>query len=152
MPNKPAYEELENRIIELEQSEMQRAKVEKVLRKSERHLSTLLGNLPGISYRCKIDEDWTMLYISEGSITLTGYHPSELIDNHSVSYNSLILPEDRQYVNEEIRKAIEQNRPFTIEYRILDRNKNEKWVWEKGIAIEEDRNGRLILEGFINDI
>jgi PAS domain S-box-containing protein len=152
MLNKPTYEELINRIIELEQSEIQRAKVEKALRESERHLSTLLENLPGISYRCKNDEDWTMLYISKGSETLTGYHPSELINNNSVSYNSLIVQEDRQYIYDEIQDAINKDRSFTIEYRIIDKNNNEKWVWEKGIAVQEYENGELILEGFINDI
>jgi len=40
---------------------------EEALRESERKMFTLLGNLPGIAYRCRNDRDWTMEFISEGA-------------------------------------------------------------------------------------
>jgi hypothetical protein len=53
--------------------------------------------LPGLAYRCKNDAEWTMMFVSEGSVELTGYFPSEFT-NQEVFYDSLILPEYREYV------------------------------------------------------
>ena len=115
-------------------------------------MATLLENLPGISYRCLKNEDWTMLDISERCRELTGYTPGELIGNRDIAYGQIIHPDDRSYIREEINRAAKKNEPFTIEYRIVDRNKNQKWVWEKGLATGHFRDGDEILEGFITDI
>ncbi len=139
-----------NRRLQREIQEKERA--EKALKESERKLSTLIGNLPGIAYRCLYDSDWTMLYLSDGCEALTGYRPAELIDNRTLAYNDLIVLDDREHVSREIQNAVNENRPFTVEYRILDKNKTEKWVWERGIAVQEEGDAPLLLEGFINDI
>ena len=152
MIKNPTYEELEQRVLLLEQAEIDKIKAEKALQQCRRQLHTLVENLPGISYRCLNDKNWTMLYISEGGLALTGYHPSELIDNRTLSYNDLIVPSDRELVRRNIQEALKEKKPFTIEYRIIDKNGNEKWMWEKGIAIQEEGSGRVVLEGFINDI
>ena len=36
------------------------------LQERERTLSTLLGNLPGMAYRCENDPQWTMRLVSAG--------------------------------------------------------------------------------------
>lgn len=41
------------------------------LEESERSKSVLLENLPGMAYRCRYDEHWTMEFISEGCAELT---------------------------------------------------------------------------------
>ncbi len=126
--------------------------LEEQLSESQRRMSTLLQNLPGISYSCLKDKYWTMLDISEGCKDLTGHEPADLIGNKVLDYKSLIHPDDRRHVTEEIENAVENQRAFTIEYRITDRNDVEKWVWEKGVATGIDAEGRQILEGFISDI
>jgi PAS domain S-box-containing protein len=127
-------------------------KIEHRLKESERKLSTLIGNLPGIAYRCLCDHNWTMIYLSEGCQELTGYKPAELISNRIASFNDLIVPQDRQYVWDKVQDSVDENRSFTVEYRILDRKGTQKWVQAKGISFQEEDNGLLILEGFINDI
>ena len=46
--------------------------LEDSLRESQRKLSTLISNLPGMAYRCLNDQNWTMEFISEGCFELTG--------------------------------------------------------------------------------
>ncbi|WP_300460532.1 transporter substrate-binding domain-containing protein [Desulfobacula sp.] len=121
-------------------------------KESERKLSTLIGNLPGMAYRCLNDENWTMLYLSDGCESLTGYTPSEIISNNRVSYNDLIVPEDRHFIWTEIQNAVKKNRSFTLEYRIEDKTGHQKWVWEKGIILQKDAGRSSIIEGFISDI
>ncbi len=127
-------------------------KAEDQLKESERRLSSLIGNLPGIAYRCGYDVNWTMLYISNGCYELTGYEPVELVKNRILSYRDLIVEADRQSVQDEIQTAMEERRAFAIEYRIRSKNKNIRWVWEKGHSICDIKNNRMTLEGFITDI
>jgi len=127
-------------------------KTEGELKESQRRLLTLMGNLPGIAYRCRNDINWTMLYISNGCYELTGYEPFELVKNRILSYGDIIVEADRQYVQDEIQTAIEESRAFAIEYRIRGKNKNIRWVWEKGQSIFDKKNNLMALEGFITDI
>ncbi len=117
----------------------------------ERQLATLMGNLPGMAYRCRNDADWTVLFVSDGAYELTGYRPEELQDNARVAYGNLVHPEDRDRVWKEVQSAIAESRPFILEYRITDANGDVRWVWERGLAVTPAGDDR-ILEGFISDI
>ncbi len=109
-----------------------------------------INQLPSISYKCKNDEIWTMLFISQSSKTITGYTPDELINNKRIAYGNLIHPDDRQMVKEKVLAALSQNQPFSLTYRITDKSGITKWVFEQGDSIEE--NGQIILFGFVFDI
>jgi PAS domain-containing protein len=74
---------------------IQRQTAEIALQESRRALETLMGNLPGIAYRCRNDPEWTMEFISAGCLELTGYPPEDLIHNTRISFAELIHPEDR---------------------------------------------------------
>ncbi|MFY9383569.1 MAG: response regulator, partial [Acetomicrobium sp.] len=51
----------------------ERKMMEKALVESERSKSVLLSHLPGMAYRSQYDREWTMEYISDGCMELTGY-------------------------------------------------------------------------------
>ncbi len=151
-----AYNDLLAKLTEKEQGlkqseERLKAALEK-LRERERALSTLLGNLPGMAYRCLNDEDWTMRLVSEGCLPLTGYPSHSLVNNAEISYNDLIHPGDRDVVRQQVWEALEERRPFQISYRILTKNRGERWVWEKGVGIFASDGEVTALEGFVNDI
>lgn len=116
-----------------------------------RVLDTLMTNLDGMAYRCRMDVEWTMLFVSRGCFDLTGYLPAVLIDNQQLSWEEITLAEDRPRVRSEILLAVELNRRFAVEYRILTASGEEKWVLERGIAVLDERNER-VLEGFVEDI
>ncbi len=122
------------------------------LRESERALSTLMSNLPGMVYRCKNDPDWTMEFVSDGALSLTGYAPEDLLWNSKISYAELIHQEDRDYVWELVQEAVEQRKAFLLEYRIRTSDGKEKWVWERGTGVYSTSGELLHLEGFITDI
>lgn len=137
---------------ELRSSYDELANNEQRIRESERALSTLMGNLPGIAYRCRNDEQWTMEFISDGCLELTGYPSSELVRNATLSYADCIHPEDRQYVWNSVQLAVEKQEKFQILYRIFTKDGTEKWVWEKGTGVFSAEGQLLSLEGFITDI
>ncbi len=130
----------------------ERKRVEVRLRESERQLSTLIGNLPGIVYRCLIKNDWAMEFISDGCLDITGYAPSEISKNSSRKYGDIIYTDDRQYVWDTVQEGIKKDKHFELEYRIVTKSGNTKWVWERGGKVSDMRTQDSYLEGFIADI
>ena len=116
----------------------------------EKILSTLLGNIPGMAYRCRNDVNWTMYFVSEGCFELTGYHPESLIENRDISYADLILPQYQAHVWECVQEAVQDREPFEIIYKIRTASGEEKWVWEKGVDTRSEDG--VILEGFVTDV
>jgi PAS domain S-box-containing protein len=137
-------ESLERRVAERDQAE-------EALRESQRALSTLISNLSGMTYRCRNDRDWTMEFVSEGCFELTGYRPSELTGNQSVSYRQLVHPSDREAAWSEIQAALREDRPFQITYRIITATGEEKWVWEQGRGVFSPKGDVTALEGYVID-
>ncbi len=129
-----------------------RKKAEEEAQESERLISTLMKNLPGMVYRCRNDRNWTMTFVSDGCMSLTGYSPQDLIGSHIRSYNDLIHSDDQEMVWEQVQEAVFQHRPYQLQYRIQTATGNEKWVWEQGTGVYSDEGELQALEGFINDI
>ena len=74
-------------------------------------IQSLVNNLPGMAYRCRWSGAWGMEFVSNGSKALTGYAPDELI-NAEHAWVKLLHPDDLTRVYEEIRTALDQERPF----------------------------------------
>jgi diguanylate cyclase (GGDEF)-like protein/PAS domain S-box-containing protein len=121
-------------------------------REREQMLEMLLSELDGMVYRCRIDEYWTMEFVSEGCKNLTGFSPDELLDNARISYENITHPHDRERVREEVNKAVEANTTFNLEYRILHADGSIKWVWERGSALRYTPGQPRMIHGFIQDI
>ncbi|KAF0203582.1 MAG: hypothetical protein FD170_1009 [Bacteroidetes bacterium] len=130
----------------------ERRKNEISIRDFQKILSDILCNIPGVVYRCLNEKHRTMEYISPGCKKLTGYGVNELVSNHKVHFGSLIHPDDSERVWQEIQKHVQRNRHFRIEYRIITRNGNEKWVSEHGRGLTDHSGQRIGLEGFIADV
>ncbi|MFW5863274.1 MAG: response regulator [Desulfohalobiaceae bacterium] len=122
------------------------------LLESQRQLATLMANLPGIAYRCKFDRNWTMHFVSQGALEITGYEPEDFLDNQRICYADLIYSWDKERIWNEVQFAVANSSPYTLEYRIQDAEGQEKWIWEKGMAVPQGSAGEQLLEGFITDI
>jgi len=129
-----------------------RKKVEEEHMESERSKSVLLSHLPGLAYRCKYDPSWTMLFVSDGCLKLTGYPPEALLLNRDLSYNDLIAPEYRDSLANEWIRVLPGKEFFKYEYEIITAQNERRWVLELGQGIF-DRSGKVdALEGIILDI
>jgi len=121
------------------------------LRESERKLSTLIGNLPGMAYRSENHKDWPFYFASEGALALTGYSAADFMSQR-VMFGELIFPEDAKYVWDTVQEKITQRHPYVLKYRIRTASAQTKWVWERGMGVFSEENQLLALEGFITDI
>ncbi|WP_185154350.1 PAS domain-containing protein [Fulvivirga sp. M361] len=124
-----------------------RKKTELALAENERMLSNLMSNLPGMVYQCHNNKKWSMTFVSQGALELTGYSSKEL-ETDAVSYGDIIIPSDREKVWKEVQKAVNEHVSYTLIYRIKTKHHENRWVWEQGSPIK----GTDLLEGFIADI
>jgi PAS domain S-box-containing protein len=128
----------------------ERREAEEALLGSEERFRTLVSNVPGVIFRCAIDENWTVEYISDAIEELTGYPASDFVGNRVRPLVSVIHPEDQALVAETIDAAAADDRPYAVEYRVLTRDGSTRWVLERGQAVERP-DGQLVLDGAIFD-
>lgn len=118
---------------------------------SNHKFNTLINNVKGILFRSENNKDYTMHYISEGCLEITGYTFQDF-QNKIINYGQLIIEADRNKVWEHIQTAIKQKKPYDFEYRIQHKNGCIKYVLGKGKAVYNNQNKAIALEGFITDI
>jgi PAS domain S-box-containing protein len=128
----------------------ERREAEEALLGSEERFRTMVSNVPGVIFRCAIDEDWTTEYISDAIEELTGYPASDFFASRVRPLVSIIHPEDREAVAEAIEAAVQEDRPYAVEYRVVTRDGSTRWVLERGQAVERP-DGELVLDGAIFD-
>lgn len=123
----------------------------RALQQSESRFRGLVANLPGVVYRCANDSSWSMRYISDEVLSLTGYPSSDFIDNRVRSFSSVIHPDDLP-ITYQADQAIVLKETFELTYRLRHADGHSVWVREKGRG-EYDTHGRLLwVDGFIWDI
>ncbi len=125
--------------------------IKHALEKAKRRYQSLVERVPSVIYRCKNDEDWTMVYMNDAIEQITGYPVSDFIDNQVRSFNSIIHPDDSVYVASKVEEAVMNNRPYLLEYRLLGDSGQVIWVRERGENVEYEQ-GDEWLEGIISDI
>ncbi len=125
---------------------------ETALREAERSRAVLLSHLPGMAYRCRFDANWTMEFVSDGCVDLTGYQPEELIENRVISYNSIIASEYHQEIETKCKLAASQNVSFQFEYEVIKKTGERRWVYEIGQAVRDASDAIVALEGIVIDI
>lgn len=113
--------------------------------------SSLSNSLPGVLYRCRFDEAYTMIYLNDYIETLVGYPVTDFIGNSVRTYASVIHPDDVMTVSAELEKAIEQNRHYQFNYRIIHADGTIRWVDERGQAVK-NQSRIMWLDGMIIDI
>jgi PAS domain S-box-containing protein len=122
------------------------------LEEKEKRFRTLTANIPGVTYRCLCDEDWTMEYISNAIEDLSGYAAADFINNQVRNFTSIIYAEDRQRIATEIDQAIAINQPYLLEYRLVHRDGTIHWIDERGRASFDEQGKVQHLDGAIFDI
>ncbi|WP_424017239.1 PAS domain-containing protein [Halorientalis pallida] len=129
----------------------ERREREEQLRERERVLSTLIGNIPGMVYRCANEPDWPFEFVSEGCRAVTGYDP-ETIEDGDVVWGEDVIDDDNDEIWTTVQDAVENRDPFQLTYRIEDADGERRWLWEQGRGVFDDGGNLQALEGVIMDV
>lgn len=115
-------------------------------------LLSITGRMDGYLYRCRNDQSYTMLYISDGISNISGYPPGDFIQNKVLEYVSVIHPDDLERVFAAVNTALEAKRNWNVDYRIVPNFGSAVWVREIGGGVFNDTGELVFLEGFVIDI
>lgn len=115
-------------------------------------LLSITGRMDGYLYRCRNDQSYTMLYISDGISNISGYPPGDFIQNKVLEYVSVIHPDDLERVFAAVNTALEAKRNWNVDYRIVPNFGRAVWVREIGGGVFNDTGELVFLEGFVIDI
>jgi PAS domain S-box-containing protein len=135
----------------------ERRSMEQALRASEQQFRSLIGNIPGISYRSLLEGDRPLVFISDAVERITGYPGSDFIAPQPGvparrSFDALIHAADRMRVMNAISEALLEDRPYLVEYRLLHADGSVRWLWENGTGVRNDAGEPAWLDGVILDI
>ena len=124
---------------------------QKEIETTKAHFESLVSHIPDVIYKCKNDNDFTMVYLNESIYSITGYNETELISNKELSFSSIIHPEDILFVQEKIKNALlSKKQDHVLEYRIVKKNQDIIWVKD---SFEFIKDGAYVyIEGAISDI
>ena len=145
MARKPTYEELEQRVKELEKEALEHKRVEEVLRESEEKYSKLVENsLTGIY----IDQDEKIVFANNRFADIYRYPREELIGIESWR---LVHPEDRSLTDKtRARRLKGEEAPPEYEARGLTKDGETIWIKRRNTSIEY--KGRPAILGNAVDI
>lgn len=121
------------------------------LRESEERFRSLVGNIPGTVYHCELSYPWKVVHISESVFDMTGYHSSDFIDD-KIDFGTLILSEDADEVIRIVEEGVANHSTFEVEYRLRRLDGSVRWMHEKGVAVYDESNNPIWLDGVILDV
>jgi PAS domain S-box-containing protein len=131
----------------------ERRAMEQAVRASEQQFRSLIGNIPGISYRSLISGDQPFVFISDAIERVTGHPAADFIGHQPRrSFGALIHAADRVRVSETIAGALREGRPYLVEYRLLHADGSTRWLWENGTPVHGDDGALCWLDGVVLDI
>ena len=125
--------------------------VQEALAVSEEEFRSLVTNIPGVVYRCALDQAWMVDFISPLIETLSGY-PADAFTSGGKGLVSLIHPEERERVLGEIGQQLRERGSFVAEFRILDQAGAVHWVLASGRAHGSGQRGAEHLSGVLFDV
>lgn len=150
MPDKPTYEELEQRLKKLEKEVLMRKQAEESPMYSEWKYRNLAESLSELVY-CANPENLVATYVNRSIERIYGYTPEEWLAEPSLWANT-VYPDDRDRVFSLFDVAINKREDTVIEYRIVRKDGSIRWVLDC-FSWEKDHKGNIVsLNGVMSDI
>ncbi len=115
MANKPTYEQLEQKVKELEKEVDKRRHAEEALRKSEERFRELAELLPETIF--EMNAEGTLTFVNRKAFNQFGYSQGDL--NGGLSAFNMIAPEDHQRALENAAKVMKGEQIGLSEYQAL---------------------------------
>ncbi len=150
MPVHPAYEELKHRYHTHDGRATADKAFEIALQECKNRYGRMSKNLQVVLYAAFPDKLTYRFFVTKQVEQLTGY-PAFQFQEEAGLFSRLIHPQDQDRVAEETLAAIEHQTRLNIEYRIITRDEQVRWIRDKASpVVAGDAMSRF--EGFMEDI
>jgi PAS domain S-box-containing protein len=123
------------------------------LGESEQQFRSLIGHIPGISFRCLAGGAHPLVFLSDGVELVAGYPARDFVGpDASRSLTELIVPADRQNVVDALDRSIASEQPYLIEYALQHADGSLRWIWEHGAVVRDAAGEVRWIDGVMLDI
>lgn len=130
----------------------ERKKNEEQVKKNEDAYRALAENLPGLVFRCHLEKGHSMQLFNNMLTPLTGYTEQELMRDNLCTIEPIIHPDDKQLVMDTMKESIYYNKPFRIEYRIIHKTGQIRYLSHRGRPVYDDLGKALYVDGVFFDV
>jgi PAS domain S-box-containing protein len=120
------------------------------LDRAEARYRALLDGLPLVTWLTDPGDRNTSLYVSPSIAELTGYSPSEWLEQPGL-FEKLLHPEDKDRVLKELAGA-ENGAPVRTEYRLFARDGRAVWVRDETVTVRDLAGEPLYTQTFLRDL
>ena len=129
-----------------------RIQAEQELKKTENQIKTIAKSVPGVLLKYKLNPDYTdeLLYISDAVKELWGVEKQEAMANVSALW-AQIHPDDVSKMQESIMNSAQNLSFWDIEYRLVAKNGETRWVNGRGFPHKES-DGSVVWNTLIIDL
>jgi len=114
------------------------------LRESKQRYATLAASVPVGIFRT--NAEGRCIYVNQRCCEMGGHNPEDAL---GFSWHQALHPDDRDTVMAEASRAIQEHRPFKMEYRFLHSDGTVRWVLGQTVA-EQNAQGEII--GYIGTL
>jgi len=117
-------------------------------------IETIINNLPGMVFQQLYNPpDYTYTFVSDGCKELLGYSADELMNDKNFKFFDMVHPDDIAPIEKQSAETIPFDLPFDFTYRIIMKDGEVKWIWERSRIVEKNPDGSpYLLEGYFTDI
>jgi PAS domain S-box-containing protein len=123
-------------LVELFANVLQRGRAERAMRESEQRFRLLSESAPLMIWMSSRDGRRT--YFNRRWLEVVGCDLDEALGHRWLGH---VHPDDREVVAKTIATAVDERRPFTLDYRICRHDGEQRWVIDHGVPRRADAGG-----------
>ena len=112
---------------------------------------SIIDNIPGITYRCLADRDFTTVFIS-GGIPSQPQTSAALLAEARMALARVIHPDDLPLVRDIVHHQVAEGGDFDLEYRLALAGEAVCWVNDRGYLTVGEEGEPRYLDGMLLDI
>ncbi|HOW13250.1 methyl-accepting chemotaxis protein [Methanosarcina sp.] len=110
-----------------------------------------MDSIPVTIFRTLNDSAWSIRYISENVLELTGYSRADFL-SHKLSWFEIVYPEDVPLIDRSIKKAKTNGTAYQVEYRIKKADGSTVFIQEQGHLVNDETGKLAYIDGIFLDI
>jgi len=115
-------------------------KAQEALRQSQEHLDAILDHTPAVIYSYQLKQGQPVInYVNQNVKNVLGFEPEEFTGQPDL-WEERIHPEDQERVKPSFARILDQEKPFSAEYRFLHKGGYYRWLYEQQRLISSGNN------------